>query len=215
MGQAADLFAKAKMQTEVVKWLERQIALKGSMSEADHYKLTNAALLAKDYVKTIQLSKNYMAAYPDRPQPYTFYKKAALASDPDTTSGSGVEYLKYLDSVYSVVNKEKFKKAIFLDQYYSIIYFINKFNNLKKSPDFKVKSDGSKTEVVEQFLATCQQAIAIADNMLLLYPDAGGEENKFAIERKTDIQKNIDYYSKPPAKKTAASGGAAPGSPKG
>ena len=215
MGQAADLFAKAKMQTEVVKWLERQIALKGSMSEADHYKLTNAALLAKDYVKTIQLSKNYMAAYPDRPQPYTFYKKAALASDPDTTSGSGVEYLKYLDSVYSVVNKEKFKKAIFLDQYYSIIYYINKFNNLKKSPDFKVKSDGTKTEVVDQFLATCQQAITIADNMLLLYPDAGGEENNFATERKTDIQKNIDYYSKPPAKKTATAGGSAAGSPKG
>jgi len=36
--------------------------------------------------------------------------------------------------------------------------------------------------------------------MILLYPDAADENNKFAVEQKANIQKNIDYYSKPPGK---------------
>ena len=40
--------------------------------------------------------------------------------------------------------------------------------------------------------------------MITLYPDSADENNKFASEQRTAIQKNIDYYSKPQGKPAAA-----------
>jgi hypothetical protein len=84
------------------------------------------------------------------------------------------------------------------------LYYINKQNALKKSPDFKVKSDGTKTEVVDQFLGICQKSLEVTDKMIALYPDVADDNNKFAQSVKGEIQKNIDYYSKPPVKKPGA-----------
>ncbi len=200
MQQAADMFAKAKNFSEQLNWLKRLVSMKGTTTEADHYKMTAAALGAKDYAQTIELAKSYMAAHPDKPQPYSFFRRAAIASDPDTTSGKGVENLAYLDSIYGL-NRDKYKRELFLNKYYTILYYINKQNALKKSPDFKVKSDGTKTEVVDQFLGICQKSLLVTDQMMELYPDVNDDNNKFAQGVKSEIQKNIDYYSKPPVKK--------------
>lgn len=116
MGQAADMFGKAKMYPEQLQWLQKLIALKGSMSEADYYKLTSTALNAKDYTQTITLAKSYMTAYPDKPQPYTFFKRASLAADPDTTNGIAIAGFTYIDSVYTSINKEKYKMDILRNQ---------------------------------------------------------------------------------------------------
>lgn len=200
MQQAADMYAKAKNFSEQLNWLKRLVSMKGTTTEADHYKMTAAALGAKDYAQTIDLAKSYMAAHPDKPQPYSFFRRAAIASDPDTTSGKGVENLAYLDSIYGL-NRDKYKRELFLNKYYTILYYINKQNALKKSPDFKVKSDGTKTEVVDQFLGICQKSLLVTDQMMELYPDVNDDNNKFAQGVKSEIQKNIDYYSKPPVKK--------------
>ena len=203
MQQGADMYAKAKNPAEQLNWMKRMVELKGTTTEGDYYRITGAALSAKDYPQTMDWAKKYMAAYPDKPQPYTFYRKAAIASDPDTTSGKGVEHLQYIDSIYSL-NKDKYKKELFLNEYYTILYYINKQNVLKKSPDFKVKSDGTKTEVVDQFLGICQKSLEVTDKMIGLYPDVADDNNKFAQSVKGEIQKNIDYYSKPPVKKPGA-----------
>jgi hypothetical protein len=139
-----------------------------------------------------------MAAFPDKPQPYSFFKRAAMAHSVD--SALIIVQLNYLDSVYAAVDKEKNKKNIFVDEYFKLIYYVNRFNEIKKRPDFKVTTNGQKTPAVEEFLATCQKAIEVTDRMILLYPDAADENNKFAVEQKANIQKNIDYYSKPPGK---------------
>lgn len=201
MNQAADIYGKGKMYKEQLFWMRKVVEAKGAMGERDYYRLTSAALDAKDIPQTIELAKKYMTAYPDKPQPYSFFKKASIASDPDTTTGSGVEYLQYLDSVYTVVNKEKFKKDIFLNEYYSILYYISKTNTLKKSPDFKVKSDGTRTPAVDQFLELCQKGLIVTDSMLQKYPDPLDDNNKFAVGVKAELQKNIDYYTKPQGKK--------------
>jgi hypothetical protein len=202
MNQAADIYGKGKMYKEQLFWMRKVVEAKGTMGEGDYYRLTSAALNAKDIPQTIELAKKYMIAFPDKPQPYSFYKKASIASDPDTTTGSGVEYLQYLDSVYAAINKEKFKKDIFLNEYYSILYYISKTNTLKKSPDFKVKSDGTRTPAVDQFLDLCQKGLLVTDSMLQKYPDPIDDNNKFAVGVKAELQKNIDYYTKPQGKKS-------------
>ena len=41
MSQASDLLGKAKMYPEQLSWIQKRIALKGAMSEADHYAVTS------------------------------------------------------------------------------------------------------------------------------------------------------------------------------
>jgi len=118
MTLASDLLGKAKMYPEQLSWIQKRIALKGFMSEADYYAVTGAALNAKDYPQTMSLAKTYMVAYPDKPQPYRFFKLATLASDPDTTKGIAIAGLTYLDSVYSsIIGRLSSKDSISKDKY--------------------------------------------------------------------------------------------------
>ena len=199
---AADMFGKAKSYQAQLKWMKKGMELKGDLTEFDYYKLTSSAFAAKAYDQVIEYAKPYMAAYPDKPQPYSFFKRATMASGTDTAAI--ISNLNYLDSVYAKVDLEKHRKAIFLDEYFKINYYVNLFNEIKKRPDFKVTTKGEKSPAVEEFLATCQKAIEVADKMLALYPTAGEENNKFATDVKATIQKNIDYYSNPGAKVNAS-----------
>jgi len=199
---AADMFGKAKSYQAQLSWMKKGMELKGELTEFDYYKLTSSAFAAKAYDQVIEFSKPYMAAFPDKPQPYSFFKRATMANGTDTALI--IKNLNYLDSVYAKVDLEKHRKAIFLDEYFKINYYVNLFNEIKKRPDFKVTTKGEKSPAVEEFLATCQKAIEVADKMLALYPTAGEENNKFAQDVKATIQKNIDYYSNPGAKGGAA-----------
>ena len=211
--QAADMFGKAKMYTDQLKWMQKVVDLKGATGEGDYYRMATAAFSAKDFTQTMEISKKYMTAFPDKPQPYTFFKKAAIASDPDTT-GIAVNYLLYLDSIYTVMNKEKYKRDIFLNQYYILNSYTKKMVTLQHNPDFKVKTDGTKTPLVEEFLAISQKAVEITESMLQAYPDPNDDNNRYALQAKTQIQKGIDYYTKPPTKKSgpaaAGNGGMGP-----
>ncbi len=198
MSQAATSFGKSKAYKEQLYWLTKAADIKGKMTEGDYYAITSAAFNAKEYVQTMNFAKGYMTAFPDKSQPYSFFKRAAMAHSTD--SAMIIVQLNYLDSVYAAVDKEKNKKSIFVDEYFKLIYYVNRFNDIKKRPDFKVTTTGQKTPAVEEFLATCQKAIEVTDRMVALYPDIADENNKFAVEQKASIQKNIDYYSKPQGK---------------
>lgn len=199
---AADMFGKAKSYNAQLSWMKKSMELKGDLTEFDYYKLTSSAFAAKAFDQVIEFAKPYMAAYPDKPQPYSFFKRATMASGTDTAVI--ISNLNYLDSVYAKVDLEKHRKAIFLDEYFKINYYVNLFNEIKKRPDFKITTKGDRSPSVDEFLATCQKAIEVADKMLALYPTAGEENNKFATDVKATIQKNIDYYSNPGAKGNAS-----------
>lgn len=199
---AADMFGKAKSYQAQLTWMKKGMELKGELTEFDHYKLTSSAFAAKAYDQVIEFAKPYMAAHPDKPQPYGFFKRATMAAGTDTAAI--ISNLNYLDSVYATVDLEKHRKSIFLDEYFKINYYVNLFNEIKKRPDFKVTTKGDRSPAVDEFLATCQKAIEVADKMLALYPTEGEENNKFAQDVKATIQKNIDYYSNPGAKGNAS-----------
>lgn len=183
MGQAAAMYEKAKMYKEQFDWLQKQFNLKGgTMGEFDYYKFTSTALNAKEYPTAIELSKKYLAAFPEKPQPYSFLKRAALSSDPDTSKGLALEPLDYLDSFYAK-DKEKNKKQIFLNLYYRLQYYVNKAKELDK-------------------------ALEVTDKMLLLYPEPG-EENKYATDTKGTIAEALNkskQSAKPSNKQTSGTG---------
>ncbi len=198
MSTAADIFGRAKAYGEQLKWMKRQLEMKGDLTEFDHYKLTSTAFNSAAFVETLEYARAYMVAFPDKPQPYSFFKRAALKSTTDTAQI--VTLLDELDSVYAKIGVDKYKKEMFVNAYFKLVYYVGAFNNLKKDPEFKVKSDGSRTPIVDEFLATCEKALNVTNQMIALYPDAADENNKFASEQNAAIQKNIDYYSKPQGK---------------
>lgn len=170
MGKAAEIYGKAGMYREQLGWLQKQLELKGgTMGEYEYYQFTSTALNGKDYPLTIELGKKYLAAFPDKPQPYAFLKRAAFASDPDTTTGAAIEVLDYLDSFY-MKDQEKNKKAIFLNLYYRLQYYVNKSKELEKG-------------------------LEVADKMLALYPTPG-DENQYATSAKGAIVEGIKAREK-------------------
>jgi tetratricopeptide (TPR) repeat protein len=207
MRQAAELYSSAKMYPQELEWLQKMIAFRGgALTEFDYYKLTNTAFNAKNYPTTIELSKKYMIDFPGKPQPYRFFKLAALASDPDTT-GVAAQHLNYLDSIYSVVDKEKHKIDIFRNLYYILFSTTKAMVSLKNDPDFKITSDGKKTPKVDEYLVVAQKVVEVLDKMLALYPDPNDDNNKYVTPIKADIMKRIEYYTNPPVQGKKGSGG--------
>jgi predicted Zn-dependent protease len=206
MGQIASLYGKAKMVPQQLEWLHKQAALKGGgISEYDFYAITSTAFNNKDYAQTIELAKAYMKAYPDKKQPYTYLTLSAKAMNTDSMNVLTLQHINYLDSVYATMDKEKYKKDIFLNQYYLITtYYQKKLVTLKNDPSFKITTDGQKTPIVDEYLTVAQEVINLTESMIAAYPDAADENNKWAQSVKADIQKRIDYYSKPPGKKTSS-----------
>jgi tetratricopeptide (TPR) repeat protein len=208
MEQAASLFGKAKMFSQQLEWLEKAQAFKGGTpDEYAYYKLTSTAYSAKDYVKAAEYAKGYLTAFPDKPQPYQYLTFSAKGMNEDSVNPLTLQYIEYLDSIYTVKDKEKYKKDIFLNQYYLITtYYQKMLTSLKNDPEFKITTDGQKTALVDEYLAVAQKVVDILDSMIAAYPDAADDNNKWAQTVKSDIQKRIDYYSKPPAKKGSGSG---------
>jgi Tfp pilus assembly protein PilF len=180
--QGADMYGKAMLYNEQVQWLQKYNELKGTMGEYDYYTLTNAAFNAKNYVLAIDISKKYLVAFPAKPQPISFLRKSAIASDPDSTTGSAIEPLIFLNNeLYK--DSVKYKKDIFKNLYYMINYYVDKSKELPK-------------------------ALEVANKMLWLFPETG-EENTYAASSKRAIEAGINRMNQPsrPATRPATQNG--------
>ena len=90
LGKIADLYGKSKNYLEQIKTIQKIGEVRGSVTESDYYKMSNAAQSAKDFNLGLDIAKKYIAAFPDKPQPASFYRKAALGLDPDSTKGTAI-----------------------------------------------------------------------------------------------------------------------------
>ena len=161
LSQAADLFAKAKNYTEQIKIIQKIADIRGAINESDYYKMSNAAQSAKDFPQLLEIAKKYIAAFPDKPQPASFYRKAAISLDADSTKGLAIQPLTDLNLILEK-DIEKNRKTLFNNYYYMLVVYGDKMKDYPK-------------------------AIEVLDKMLLLYPTAG-EENDFVVKQKANMQ---------------------------
>ncbi|MBA4196068.1 MAG: hypothetical protein C0459_00810 [Chitinophaga sp.] len=170
INKAAEVLGNAKMYTEQVKWLIKAADLKGTWGEIDYYKITNTAYLGKDYVQTMTVSDKYIAAFPDKPQGYSFKVRAAKALDTTTTPGIAIAAIDQQNE-FLMKDVEKNKKTIFINLYYELVYYGDKAKDYAKG-------------------------IEVCDKMLTLYPTPG-EENDFAVKQKEVLTKAAAGPQKP------------------
>jgi len=135
MKMAADMFAKAAMYSQQVIWLQKYNDLKGNMGEYDHYIITNAAYLSKDYVQTMAYAQKYIAAFPDKPQGYAFNVRAAKALDTTTNPGIAVNALLQQNDYYAKDTATN-KKIIVANLYYIMIYYADKEKDYTKALEY-------------------------------------------------------------------------------
>ncbi len=188
--QAAEIYGKAKKYREQIKWLQKAVTLKGgTMGEVDYYKLASTALSGKDYEATLEIAKNYVVAFPDKPQGYYFSVKAAKGIDTSATLGTAVEPILQQDSFLVKQNETLLKDSVTnkktIDRntsilYSNLCYLMGYYNDVQKD--------------VPKAIDACEKIIA-------LYPDATSEQNKFAVHIKDVLQKSL---SKPSGNKTGA-----------
>jgi len=145
--QAAEIWAKAKDYPDQLIWLQKIVALKGTKSEIDYYKLTNAAINAKNYPLAMSMASDYITAFPDKPQGYIYNVKAAKMIDTATSIAPIIQQNEFLSK-----DLDKNRKSIFNNDYYLLVYYAEKTKENEK-------------------------AMAICDNMLALYPNPGEEND--------------------------------------
>ena len=190
--RAAAIYGKAKQYGEQIKWLEKAIQLKGgTMGEFDYYSLANTAFSGKDFAATMEISKKYIAAFPDKPQGYSFNVRAAKGIDTSATLGLAIEPILLQNDYYKKQNENLIKDTVAnkkaLDKNTSIMYsnfcyLMGYYNDVQKD--------------VPKALEAC-------DSILSLYPDVTSEQNKFGVKIKDALQKS---QSKATGAKPAANG---------
>ncbi len=163
----ATIFANAKMYDSQLVWLNMVVVFKGKTSESDYYKLSSAAVTAKNCIYADSISKAYVAAFPDKPQGYSFQVSAAKCLDPDSTKGLVVEpmnaYITYLMKD-TAANKTK----LYSSYNYLLTYYINYAKDYPK-------------------------ALEVADKMMALY--TAGEEYDYVVNVKKAVQQAMNRRS--------------------
>ena len=180
MTTAAQIFEKAQKYDQQYKWLERLVALKGEKSELDHYRLSTVSMSAKAYKRVFDtLAPAYVAAFPDKPQGYAFWVRAAKLIDTSGAQGLALVPIEKQNE-FLIKDAETNKKAIYLNYYYLLVYYNDHAKDLPK-------------------------AIEMTDKMMGLYPE-GTEEHKFAKTTKEVLEK---AYEKRGGQKSSGSASSA------
>lgn len=185
---AASLLAGAKKYQQQLKWSINAISLKGDApSEGEYYRLSQAASNAvsatTDTIALLSLYKTadsitsaYITAYPDKPQGYSYRVLVAKKADRDSTKGYAVAPIEQYNT-YLSKDVATNKKTIFSNDYYLMIYYAQYAKDIPKTDGYK-------------------KAIAIADQMIAMFPDAASEENIFASGTKKQLQSALDKFEK-------------------
>lgn len=163
MNTLADIYAKDSMFDKQYGVYQNLIALKGGTpSEADYYKLSKSATDSKNCTLADSITKAYVAAFPDKPQGYSFNVRAAKLCDADTSKGLAVEPIRVYNDFLAKDTANN--KTIFQNDYYLLLYYNDHAKDVNK-------------------------AMEVLDHMLTLYPEAG-EEHDFAINTRKLLQQS-------------------------
>jgi len=176
---AANVAAKKNDFAKQFEIMNKMATLKGGkLSETDYFKMasavtdaakadTTSAFDERKYRMADSIISSYISAYPDKPQGYSFRVRLAKMADRDTSRGLAIAAIQNQNQFLAKDTSTTAKQTIFRNDTYLLIY------NANYAP-------GDKAE-------NYKKAIAIADEMMALYPDPASEENKYANSIKKQL----------------------------
>lgn len=126
-----EMYEKANMYTEALKWYGDYFTLRGLKDEVYFFKVASLSVSAKDGVNAAAVAKEYIAAFPDKPQGYTFNNKAAKLLDTSFALGLQFEAAK-LQNEFFAKDPAKYKQG-FVQNYYTMMSYYNEIKDLENS----------------------------------------------------------------------------------
>ena len=127
----ADMFEKANMYVDALKWNVSYFNLRAIKDEVYFYKLSSVALNAKDGLFTTDIAKQYIAAFPDRQNGYSFNLKGAKLLD--TANNLGIQFqAATLQNEFLLKDPVKNKQGL-VNNYYVMMGYFNEMKDLEKA----------------------------------------------------------------------------------
>ena len=116
---------------DALKWNVSYFNLRAIKDEVYFYKLSSVALNAKDGLFTTDIAKQYITAFPDRPNGYSFNVKGAKLID--TANNLGIVFQAVtLQNEFLLKDPVKNKQAL-VNNYYAMMGYYNETKDLEKA----------------------------------------------------------------------------------
>jgi tetratricopeptide (TPR) repeat protein len=127
----ADMFEKSNMYVDALKWNTNYFNLRGIKDELYYYKLSSVAYSAKDGLATTEIAKQYIAAFPDRQNGYSFNVKGAQLID--TANKLGIVFqAASQQNEFMLKDPVKYKQGL-VNTYYLMMGYFNEMKDLEKA----------------------------------------------------------------------------------
>lgn len=126
-----EMLEKSNMYTDELKWYTNYAALRGIKDEVYYYKTASIAVNAKDGATGAAISKEYIAAFPEKPQGYTFNVKSAKLLDTANNQGILFEAVT-LQNQFLLKDVAKNKQGL-INNYYSLMGYYNETKNFEQA----------------------------------------------------------------------------------
>jgi len=127
----ADMFEKSNMYVDALKWNTKYFNLRGIKDELYYYKLTSVAYNAKDGLATTEIAKQYIAAFPERQNGYSFNVKGAQLID--TANKLGILFqAATVQNEFMLKDPVKYKQGL-VNTYYLMMGYFNEMKDLEKA----------------------------------------------------------------------------------
>jgi tetratricopeptide (TPR) repeat protein len=167
----ADMFEKSNMYVDALKWNTNYFNLRGIKDELYYYKLSSVAYSAKDGLATTEIAKQYITAFPDRQNGYSFNVKGAQLID--TANKLGIVFQAATQqNEFMLKDPVKYKQGL-VNTYYLMMGYFNEMKDLEK-------------------------AIGMCDKVLELMPgEAQTVKIKESLVKNWDILKKMQGNQKP------------------
>ncbi len=127
----ADMFEKSNMYVDALKWNTNYFNLRGIKDELYYYKLSSVSYNAKDGLATTEIAKQYIAAFPERQNGYSFNVKGAQLID--TANKLGIVFqAATLQNEFMLKDPVKYKQGL-VNTYYLMMGYFNEMKDLEKA----------------------------------------------------------------------------------
>ncbi len=118
-----DMFEKNNMYTDELKWYANYSALRGVKDEVYYYKTASIAINAKEGALATSVSKEYIAAFPDKPNGYSMNVRASKLIDTANNLGILFEAVN-VQNQFLLKDVAKNKQTL-VNNYYTMIGYYN------------------------------------------------------------------------------------------
>ena len=123
-----DMLEKSNMYVDELKWYTNYSALRGLKDELYYYKTASIAVNAKDANTAMTIAKEYIAAFPEKPQGYTLLVKGAKLLDTANQVGQVQFDAITLQTQFLLKDVVKNKQSL-INNYYAMMGYYNELKD--------------------------------------------------------------------------------------